>query len=360
MEKTLFEKFVEKYFAPLVTKISERNEGGQGESYLFKEMLTPKYTPTLQWSSLNSDGRRVMADVVTMDSSLPLKRRPAIKAASGDVPKIGMKKYLGEREMTNLDILVNQNVNGNMNNAILQELFSDTRKCIEGVWEQNEKMFLQALSTGVTEIPDDENNNSAIRIDFELPDENKLSIENKWSGDSAKPITDIANALDEADKKGVTPNYVLMSKNLFNSFIKTDEVKELFASTAGIFGGNVPTPNLEQVNAALSSFHGVELIVVNRSVSYEKNGVRETIKPFDEENVVFLEDLNPGSLVWGTLAEELHLAKQVSYTKSDDYILLSKYHKVDPLREFTSSQALVVPVLDNVDSIFIMDTEDKD
>jgi hypothetical protein len=58
------------------------------------------------------------------------------------------------------------------------------------------------------------------------------------------------------------------------------------------------------------------------------------------------------------LAEETHQSKSVDYQKVDDFILVSKYHKNDPIREFTSSQALALPVINNVDSIYILDTKE--
>ena len=46
----------------------------------------------------------------------------------------------------------------------------------------------------------------------------------------------------------------------------------------------------------------------------------------------------------------------VSYQTADDFILVSKYRKNDPLAEFTSSQARVVPVICNVEQIYQIDT----
>lgn len=40
--------------------------------------------------------------------------------------------------------------------------------------------------------------------------------------------------------------------------------------------------------------------------------------------------------------------------------MVSKYHKNDPIKEFTSAQALVLPVINNVDSIYIMDVTDAE
>ena len=44
----------------------------------------------------------------------------------------------------------------------------------------------------------------------------------------------------------------------------------------------------------------------------------------------------------------------------DKYKLISKYSKNDPLQEFTSGQALVLPVIEDVDTIYVIDcTESK-
>lgn len=51
------------------------------------------------------------ADVVSMDSSLPLKKRDSLGRASGDLPKIGMELFLNEKQMSDIDALIAQNAN---------------------------------------------------------------------------------------------------------------------------------------------------------------------------------------------------------------------------------------------------------
>ena len=95
-------------------------------------------------------------------------------------------------------------------------------------------------------------------------------------------------------------------------------------------------------------------------IFFKQNGKRAVTTPWAANIVCFLTDLNVGTLTYGSLAEETFPVKQVTYTKVDDLILISKYGKNDPVREFTSSQALALPVLDNVDSIYLMDVSDAD
>ena len=80
-------------------------------------------------------------------------------------------------------------------------------------------------------------------------------------------------------------------------------------------------------------------------------------KPWKDGTAVFTCDEKLGSLVWTTLAENTRPVAGVVYQTADEFILLSKYAKNDPLQEFTSSQAMVVPVIDNVDRIYCLDSK---
>lgn len=356
MEKSLFAQWVALYFAPIARKVVEKINGSKNPlTYLHLSMLRPEFSTTLKWGSLSSNNTMVSADVVSMDSSLPLKKRDSLKKYEGDIPKLGMKLYLNEKTMSDIGIL--QRTQG-QDNEIIRKLFGDVQKCTVGIFEALEYMFLQALSSGVTSITNEDNPGQEIRISFGHPDENKFGAEIVWSDSNAKPIDDIERIVSEAKTNGDVIQHVWMDRKTWNTFRVNGQVKENFAFSLGFTGTAVPTPNLEQVNNFLSSSHGIEIHVIDRTVTFEKNGNRTTKNPWAENAVVFTTSTQVGTLTYGRLAEEDHPAKQVDYTKVANYILLSKYHKNDPIREYTSSQALVLPVIDNTDSIYILDCQE--
>ena len=45
----------------------------------------------------------------------------------------------------------------------------------------------------------------------------------------------------------------------------------------------------------------------------------------------------------------------MEYTTIDEYKLISRYSKTDPLQEFTNGQAICLPVIENVDQIYSLD-----
>ena len=55
------------------------------------------------------------------------------------------------------------------------------------------------------------------------------------------------------------------------------------------------------------------------------------------------------------MAESTNPVKGVEYTIVDEYKLISRYSKTDPLQEFTNGQALCLPVIENVDQIYSLD-----
>lgn len=355
MEKSLFPQWVDKYFKIIAQKVVEKLNGGKLPlPYYHRTMLRKEFSATLKWGSLSVNGNVVSADVVAMDSSLPLKKRDSLKKADGDIPKIGMKLSLNESTMNELNILL---ATGGADAEIIRKLFADSDKCISGIWERLEFMFLQGLSTGVILITDEDTPGTAIRVNFGHPDANKYGVTKPWSDATAKPIDDIEHVVSEARINGDVVRYILMDRNTFNLFKANAQVKEQYAFYLGYTGSNVPAvPSIEKANEFLTANQGVEIMVIDRPVQVEKDGKRKSVNPWEAGAVVFLTDMMVGTLTYGKLAEETFQDKSVNYQKVDDFILVSKYHKNDPIKEFTSAQALAVPVINNVDSIYIMNT----
>lgn len=76
MYPSLFIEFIDKYFRLVIGKITEKINGKKAEEQLLhKTMLTEEYSADLTWGSTELSTSIVAADVVAMDSSLPLKKR---------------------------------------------------------------------------------------------------------------------------------------------------------------------------------------------------------------------------------------------------------------------------------------------
>jgi hypothetical protein len=357
MKESLFVKYTSWLSAIILGVVTKINGGKTELTYLHKSMLTEELSTDLKWSTLSINSTIVAADIVAMDSPLPLKKRDSIGTANGEITKLGMKKKLTEKQLSDIDTLVAKKVE---NKVIVEKIFNDAIACTMGVYEKLEYVFLCALSTGIVLIEDSENVGIGIRVDYGHPDENKFGVVTAWSDSTSKPLDDILRVTKAAKAKGVSLKFMMMDENTFDNMAINEQVRQYFAFSQGFVGANIPVPDLEQVNTMLQKRYKLQIIIVDRTIITERDGVRTVQTPWAENKVVFLETQKVGRLVYGILAEETRQSKAGTYAKAGKFILLKKWSEEEPFSEHTSSQALALPVIDAVDSIYILDSEEAE
>ena len=354
---SIFAAYVDKFFKGFVGRFTELWNGKKEEpTYLYTSMLTEEYTPDLTWNSTSLNNSIVAADVVSMDSSLPLKKRNTLSRASGDVAKLGIKYMLKEKQIS--DIMVMQS-KGVQEADIARKVLDNVPKAINGIHTRVEMMFEQALSTGQV-LVDSDNEGTGIRVDFGYKDANKFhAVTAAWSdAENATPLTDIRQMFDAAAANSDSISDVYLSEQYFNYARKTNEVKELVATANNqviISASTLPVANRQRTLDALGEEFGATFHVVNNSYKVEnKNGTQTPVKPWAQPNVVGVPSSTVGRLVYGTLAEDLNRVAGVTYQNSG-FILVSEYSHNEPsLAEFTAAQALAMPVIDDGEHIYVL------
>ncbi|WP_324069827.1 MAG: major capsid protein [Flavobacterium sp.] len=357
MNQSLFVQFLA-YFKAIAKSIEEKVNGKKTElTYLYKEMLTEELSVDLQWKSLTVNSNIVAADIVALDSALPLKKRDSFGTASGDIPKLGMKLQLSEKQMSDIDVLKARNVETSI---LVDKIFQDQVKATMGIHEKLEFIFLQGLSTGIGLVENENNVGTGIRVDYGYLSSNKFGASLPWSNTNAKPIDDIKRVVKEARAKGDNIKVLMMSDTTFDKLAENAQTRENFAFSQNFVGTNIPTPDLEQVNGLMQRKFGLTIVVVDRTVTTERDGVRTVHTPWATDNVIFLTSPKVGKLAYGILAEETRKSPKVMYEKSGSFILLKKWSTEEPFAEFTSSQCLALPVINNVSSIYLLNCEKAD
>lgn len=355
MKESLFVKYTA-WLSAIILGVITKVNGGQTElSYLHKSMLTEELSTDLKWSTLTVNSTIVAADMVAMDSALPLKKRDAIGTADGEITKLGMKKQMSEKQLSDIDILQNKKVE---NKIIVEKIFNDAISCTMGILEKIEYIFLTSLSNGIGLVEDTENVGTGIRIDFGYKDANKFGVVKPWSDSTSNPLDDIKNVLKAAKAAGTSLKFMLMDQSTFDNLADNAQVKQYFAFSQGFVGTAIPVPDQEQVNAMLLKRYKLTIVIVDRTVITERDGVRTVKTPWAANKVIFLETQKVGRLMYGILAEETRQSKAATYTKAGSYILIKKWSSEEPFAEYTSSQALAIPVIDAVDSIYLLDSEE--
>lgn len=355
MFASIFKSFIESAFPSLAKKITEKVNDKEQEIFpLHKNYLKPDFSVDMKFNSLTSNRSIVAADVVSLDSELPLKSRGAHKSATGEIPKLGMIKSMSE---SMLQALKNLKARGGKEAEIVTKLFQDAGDGIKGVYERLDIMFLQALSSGVTLVDEDTNTGVGIRVDFGIPKENQFkAVGSPWDEADATPIDDIENVVSAARNAGHTLKYIFMNKVTYNAFKANTQVKEAFAGFLKTSKDYIFRISREELQNFISDEFGLQIIVIDKVCQIEKDGKKTAYEPWTAGAVTFTTTTDLGTLTYGELAEVEHKVKDVEYQIIDNFILVSMFRTNNPLKENTSVQALAIPVIDNVDSIYILDT----
>lgn len=359
MEQSFFAEYIKKYFPALVAEVvTKLNDTQRPLTYSYRNYLAPTFSVDGRWATLTGNYTRVSADVVAMDSPLPLIKRDSIAVKTGFIPKLGLKLALNEKQMSDIDTMIALN---QPEVQVARAIFEDTTKVIEAVYERLEYMFLLGLSTGVATADNDNNVGQETRVNYGFKTANQFGASVIWNGNAstAKPLTDIKKVMDKADDDGNTILRVFADDAWIDAACASEEVRSYFAfalnNVSVANAGNIPILDRTQLANILQRKWNIDLVRVNRSVRVEKNGVQTSIKPWKRGSATFVCDERVGDLVWTNTAEATRPVGGVDYQTADDFILVSKYRKNDPVREFTASQARVVPVITNVDRIYTMD-----
>ena len=363
MEKSLFIEYVSKVWPKLSLFVEEKvNNQKKPLKYYHKEMLTPVYSADQKWEGTSANTTYVAADMVAMDSPLPLKTRDSIAQASGKLPKVGMKKQLKETQINAINIMkaqLSMTSDENAKKAQLKRIFNkitdDGYACSVGIDERNEANFLKGLSDGIILVQDDENTGTGLRINYGYLPSHSFGVETSGTvtGD------DIERVISKADNDGNSLSVVAIALSTYNKIRKSQWAKELVAGykeQVVTETTKLPVPTSTSFDEAFKAEYNLDFLKIDRTVIIEKNGKRNSYKPFNVNKLIFLPSVdNVGSLVWGTLAEDTNRVNGVEYSTVDGYKLISRYSKTDPLQEFTNGQALVLPVIENVDQIYSLD-----
>jgi len=192
-----------------------------------------KTTPYLTYETLiGSEGNRVMADVVSYNSSAPLKTRKSISKLTGSIPSIRVKRQMTESDINDYNAFKAM-ATPDMGD-LLRIVFNDTNFCMDAVLGRLEWFALQVLALGQISLSKVNNVGGIVTeevVDFQLAAANKkkMSAANRyWSTGNettCKPITDIRAVVKAAKTGGANPQYILMNDSKFSFMVTTDEVK---------------------------------------------------------------------------------------------------------------------------------------
>ena len=290
---------------------------------------------------------------MAVDSPVPLKSRDKISTANGKLPKVGMKKFLKESDILALRLMEAQ---GGQTAEIRRKLAKDPVACNVGVDERNEYALLYGLSNGYVAVRDDDNPKELLRIKYQYLPENQLGIN---SVDDGITVADLKECIERASNDGNTILIFWIGKAKFDELKKAQDARELVANYKGqTYDSNtkLPVPTASVFQEAFLDETGVSFRIINRTVRLEHDGAKKSVKPWNNDMIIGVCSQMIGALVYGQVAEATNRVAGVTYQQID-YKLISQYSTTDPLRETTAVQAYCLPVIEDVDTIYQINTK---
>lgn len=276
--------------------------------------------------------------------------RPRIgfERLSAEMPFFKESTYIEEELRQQLNMVL-ETKNQAYIDSVMNRVFNDEVRLLEGARSRREMMRMMALTTGSISIVA---NGQSLSYDYGVPEDHMGNASTAWSNPSADVLGDIQKWQDkiEADT-GVKPTRAVCNMKTWG-YIKHNEA--ISKAVYVIAGGGILVSDAK-VKALLMEELGLEVVV------YSKMYVGDNGKPapyVPDDTFVLFPTGKLGTTWFGTTPEESDLmggsAANVSITDTGVAVCTSK--KIDPVNVETKVSMVSLPSFEAADQIFIGDT----
>lgn len=292
--------------------------------------------------------------VVLAPSSYDAKAKPrdriGFSTVAANMPFFKESVYIDEEMRQELNMVM-ETGNTVYIDSVVNNVFDDEVRLLEGARAQRERMRMQLVTTGTIAITA---NGQEYNYDYGLPGSHKVDSSAAWSNPSTDIISDIKKWQDLVeDEYGVRPNRAICDRATFNYFMKNDAIiKSNFVLSNG--------------QAALTEniLRRYLMEVLDLTVEvYTKKYVDEqgATKPFVPENTfVLIPEGDLGSTWFGTTPEESDLmagqiGQNIDVAIVDTGVAVCTHGTFDPVNVETKVSMICLPSFEAADQIVIAD-----
>lgn len=313
---------------------------------------------TLSFTSAIGNARiEAAASIVNRDSKTPLRNRAALEKYQGEIPAIKEMFRMSESDYREFLTLQALNVDDQTKKQqLLDFLFNDVKHVGDSAHKRLDIMVLEAISTGKVSLTIDNNPDGLVlgsSLDLLMPSDNKKDSSVSWATSAtAKPLDDIEAIVEAGQAKGVVFAKILMSRSLWLKFKACKQVTDSLTAFNQLQKG-AAVATVARVNEYLEANALPIIELVDKPVGIEKDGVINTIRPFDENTASFIPAGNLGVIKNAVAIEQLQPVEKVTYA-SFNRALISKWSENEPFGEWTKVELNAFPAVEAIDRIFLL------
>lgn len=293
------------------------------------------------------------------DAKATMRDRVGLASLQAEMPFFREGAKVGEKDRQELNKLLASNQYQQYLNPILNNIFNDQAKLVEGARVQAERMRMQLLSGGKIAV---KANDVAYDYDYQFNANNKVTLTTaaangfgvKWSTvATADPIADISAACDKVEElTGNRPNQAVCNSATFKYLM--DNAKIIGYLKAGLINSNAGLYVTEPlVKNLVEQLTGVQIAIYNKKYSLDKVAT----KYFPDNVFTLIPAGNLGNTYYGTTPEESDLMAgntdgQVTIVNTG--VAVTTYAEKHPVNVVTIVSAIMLPSFEQADNCFIM------
>lgn len=306
------------------------------------------------------------ASIVDPDAPAPLRSTGKLEKLEGGIPTMKEKFALKQEDYRKLRSLQSLPISDQTRlNMLIQYLWNAVQNAATSTDRRIDIMFFQGVSNFEIDI---NVLNNPDGVDFgTLPllakGYQKRTVQALWYNVdgtpnlSADPFKDIENVVTFAGKTfGRVFSEIWIEQEKWFQFKNHPTVK------ANISGYQNPGSNAkfvvteDSINEYLRANKLPAFRIINERIGIEKDGNIETTNPFNVNNLVFVPAGKLGIVHNALAIETMEPVQGINYANFDR-TLVSQWRDNDPWREFTQAELNAFPALEQIDGIYILQTD---
>ena len=306
----------------------------------------------LKWIK-GSNGLPVALKPSVFDTKATVRERIGLSSVETEMPFFREAMRIGEKDRQELNKFLNA-ANTQFVLPIINNIYDDVAKLVEGGRVQAERMRMQLLSAGTIDI-------SANRVpytyDYKFAAGHKETLGGggtvKWSDlANANPVADIERWLDKVEEDtGVRPTQAICTRKTFNYLMGNAKIKaDMFLTTGAVATLSIVTENM--VKQYLSTKLNLTVAVYNKKFD---DGAGNATNYFPDDVFTLIPSGNLGNTYFGTTPEESDLMAgsdaQVQIVNTG--LAVTTIKEPHPVNVFTVVSGIFLPSFENINSCFI-------
>lgn len=308
------------------------------EFVLTRQFIPTRTIPGIRYRHSSRTSKTSAAKFRAWDTETPRGRRVVSRLATeGELPPLGVKFHIGEREQILLDA-----IRYGDDASLVDELYDDVERAVLAVFARLELAAGDMLTDGKFNINDEDYN---VEVDWQVPSDHRPTVSNFWGTANATPLDDETGVIRLLKGKSKpAPAFAISSyENIAELGANLQYRNEFFGTSSST---NLRTLDPSEV-ASVRARKGLPTLV-EYDVAIDVDGT--DIRPIPTNRVIYVpaDSSRFAETQYGITAEvnTLVAGGQLSIERSDESgIIVTKKVADDPISVTTRSNATAMPVM---------------